>query len=62
MRSTQRGRPPLPTKRKRKKVAPYLAAEAIEQLAEIKAQTGESQGEILDRLIAREHKKMFGAK
>ena len=56
-RSLGRGRPPLPPDQKGVQIRHRVLPATREALIEISAQTGEAAGAILDRLVAREHRK-----
>lgn len=43
---------------RRVKIAPTVAADTIEAFGQIRTYTGESRGEIIDRLVAREAKRV----
>lgn len=48
----------IPDEEKRQKIGPTVAPETVETLRSIAESTGESQGEVLDRLVAREAKRL----
>jgi hypothetical protein len=52
----------MPPELKRVKIAPSLTREAIEALRAMADQSGESQADVLIRLVLREHKRLEARK
>jgi hypothetical protein len=59
MQKRGRGRPPKPPEIKGEKIGPRVLPVTIDALVEIAEITGEPQGTVLDRLIAKEHKRVI---
>lgn len=52
------GRKPLPPEKRRVKISPAMTPEALETLRAIAEETGETQADILIRLVLREGKRL----
>jgi hypothetical protein len=58
MKKRKGGRKPMSPERRRVRIAPTVAPESIDILAEIMVTTNESQGQLFDRLLALELKRL----